>query len=158
MVQLLHLYMITRKIIALTRQIFVGKVMSLLFNTLTWFVINFLPRSKRLNFVAAVTVHSDFRAQENKICHCVSILFPSYLPRCDGAECCDLSFLMLSFKPAFSLYSFTIFKGSLVPLHFLRLEWYHLHIWRCWYFSQQSWFQLVSHTAWHFKWCTLHRS
>ena len=40
--------MTTRKIIALTIQIFVGKVMSLLFSTLSRFVIAFLPRSKRL--------------------------------------------------------------------------------------------------------------
>ena len=46
MVQLLHLYMPTRKTIALTRQAFVGKVMSLLFNTLSSFVIAFLPRTK----------------------------------------------------------------------------------------------------------------
>ena len=38
-------------------------------------------------------------------------------------------------------------RGSLVPFHFLPLEWYHLHIWGCWYFSQQSWFQLVIHPA-----------
>ena len=30
-----------------------------------------------------------------------------------------------------------------------------LHIWGCWYFSGQSWFQLVIHPAWHFTWCTL---
>ena len=47
-VQLSHLYMTTRKTIALTRWTFVGKVMSLLFNTLSSFVIAFLPRSKRL--------------------------------------------------------------------------------------------------------------
>ena len=46
-------------------------------------------------------------------------------------------------------------RGSLVPLHFLPLEWYHLHIWGCWYFSWQSWFQLVIHQGWHFTWCTL---
>ena len=40
--------MTTGKAIALTRQTFVGKVMSLLFNTLSRFVIAFLPRSKRL--------------------------------------------------------------------------------------------------------------
>ena len=40
--------MITEKIIALTRQIFVGKVMFLLFNVLSRLVIAFLPRSKRL--------------------------------------------------------------------------------------------------------------
>ena len=47
---------------------FVGKVMSLLFNMLSRFVIAFLPRSKCLNFMATVTVHSDFGLQENKIC------------------------------------------------------------------------------------------
>ena len=54
------------KTIALTRQTFVGKVMSLLFNMLSGFVIVFLPRSKNLNFMAAVTIRSDFGAQENK--------------------------------------------------------------------------------------------
>ena len=48
MVQLLHLYMTTGKIIALIRQTFVGKVISLLFNILSRLVITFLPRSKRL--------------------------------------------------------------------------------------------------------------
>ena len=46
--QLSHLYMTTGKTIALTRQTFVGKVMSLLFNMLSRLVITFLPRSKRL--------------------------------------------------------------------------------------------------------------
>ena len=41
-------------------------------------------------------------------------------------------------------------RGSLVPLDFLPLEWYHLYIWGCWYFSQQSRFQLMIHPAWHF--------
>ena len=48
MVQLSHPYMTTGKIIALTRQTLVGKVMSLLFNMLSRLVIAFLPRSKRL--------------------------------------------------------------------------------------------------------------
>ena len=47
-VQLSHAYMTTGKSIALTRQTFVGKVMSLLFNMLSRLVITFLPRSKRL--------------------------------------------------------------------------------------------------------------
>ena len=47
-VQLSHPYMTTGKTIALTRQTFVGKVMSLLFNILSRLVITFLPRSKRL--------------------------------------------------------------------------------------------------------------
>ena len=47
-VQFLHPYMTTGKTIALTRQTFVGKVRSLLFNMLSRFVITFLPRSKHL--------------------------------------------------------------------------------------------------------------
>ena len=47
-VQLSHPYMTTGKTIALTRQTFVGKVLSLLFNILSRFVITFLPRSKCL--------------------------------------------------------------------------------------------------------------
>ena len=48
MVQISHPYMTTGKTIALTRLIFVSKVMSLLFNMLSRFVIAFLPRSKHL--------------------------------------------------------------------------------------------------------------
>ena len=47
-VQLSHPYMTTGKTMALTRQTFVDKVMSLLFNMLSRMVITFLPRSKRL--------------------------------------------------------------------------------------------------------------
>ena len=60
MVQLSHPYMTTGKTIALTRQTFVGKVMSLLFNVLSRLVITFFAGSGHLNFMAAVTVHSDF--------------------------------------------------------------------------------------------------
>ena len=59
MVQLSHSYMTTGKTTALIIRTFVSKVRSLLFNTLSRFVLAFLPRSKRLNFMAAVTVHSD---------------------------------------------------------------------------------------------------
>ena len=62
MVQLSHPYMTTGKTIALTIYTFVGKVMSLLFNMLSRLVIAFLPGSKSLNFMASVTVCSDFGA------------------------------------------------------------------------------------------------
>ena len=65
--QLSHPYMTTGKTIALTRRIFVGKVMSLLLNMLSRSVITFLPRSKCFNFMAAVTICSDFGAQKNKV-------------------------------------------------------------------------------------------
>ena len=78
-VQLSHPYMTTGKTVALTRRIFVGKVMSLLFNMLSRWVIYFLPRSKRFfffNFMAAITIHSDFGAQKNKVSHTYPICLP----------------------------------------------------------------------------------
>ena len=69
MVQLSHPYLTTGKTIALTRWTFVGKVMSLSFNMLSSSVIVFLPRSKYL-LISAVTICSDFGAQENKVSHC----------------------------------------------------------------------------------------
>ena len=79
-VQLSHPYMTTRKTIALTRQTFVGKVMSLLFNILSRFVIAFLPRSKHL-LISWLQSPSAviFGAQENKVSHCFHC-FPIYLP------------------------------------------------------------------------------
>ena len=53
-VQLSHPHMTIGKTIASTRQIFLGNVMSLLFNMLSRLVITFLPRSNHLNFMAAV--------------------------------------------------------------------------------------------------------
>ena len=88
-VQLSHPYMTTGKTIALTRWTLVGKVMSLLFNMLSRLVIAFLPQSKHLNFMAAVTICSDFGAPKNKVSHC----FPIYLPWSDGTRCHDLRFL-----------------------------------------------------------------
>ena len=59
------------------------KVMSLLFNMLSRVVISFLPRSKCLLFMAAVTICSDFGAPPpNKVSHC----FPINLPLSDGAR------------------------------------------------------------------------
>ena len=96
-VQLSHPYMTTGKTRALIRQTFAGKVMSLIFNMLCTLVIAFLPRSKLfLNFMAAVTICSDFGAQENKVSdyfHCFSI----YLPCSVGIGCHDLDFLNVEF-------------------------------------------------------------
>ena len=79
-VQLSHPYITTGKTIGLTRWTFVGKVVSLLFNMLSRLVITFLPRSKAsFNFIATVTMCSDFIAPKNEVCHCFhcfSIYFP----------------------------------------------------------------------------------
>ena len=71
MIQLLHSYMTTGKMITLTIWTFVGKVMLLLFNTLSSHLFSF-KKKVSFNFKAEVIVCSDFGAQENKICHCFS--------------------------------------------------------------------------------------
>ena len=91
------------KTIALIRRIFVGKVMSLLFNKLSSLVIIFLPRRKHLliswlQSPSAVILEPP----KNKFSHCF-YCFPVYLPGSDGTRCHDL-------KPTFSLSSFTFNK------------------------------------------------
>ena len=87
----------SRKTIALTRWTLVSKVMPLLFNMLSRLVIAFLPRSKRLNFMAAVTICSNSGAQKHKVSHCFHC-FPIYLPWSGGTRCHDLSFLKTKFS------------------------------------------------------------
>ena len=72
-VQLLHLYMTTRKTIALTVWNFVGLCFLICCLGLSYF-----PSKKKVsfNFMLAVTICSDFGAQENKVCHCFHC-FPS---------------------------------------------------------------------------------
>ena len=80
MVQLSHPYMTIGKTTALTRWIFVGKVMSLLFNMLSRFVIAFLSRSKRL-LMSWLQPHSAVIFEPKKIKSAtVSIFFPICLP------------------------------------------------------------------------------
>ena len=71
-VQLSHPYMTTEETIALTTWTFVGKFLCLLFYILSNLVITFLLRSKHFfNFMAAVTICSDFGAPQNKFSHCL---------------------------------------------------------------------------------------
>ena len=81
MVQLSHPYMTAGKTIGLTIWTFVDKVMSLLFNMLSRFVIAFLPRSNVLIswLKEQVTICSDFGNQENRVCHSFHC-FLIYLP------------------------------------------------------------------------------
>ena len=90
--QLSHPYTTTGKTTALTRWTFAGKVMSLLLNMLSRLVITFLPRSKSLNFMAAVTICSGFGAQKDKVWHCFHC-FPIYFPWSGGTRCHNLCFL-----------------------------------------------------------------
>ena len=79
MVQLSHPYMTTGKIIVLTRQTFVSKEMSLLFNMLSRLSRALLARSKCPLFQGCSHICRDSGAQENKVCHCFHC-FPNYLP------------------------------------------------------------------------------
>ena len=106
-IQLSRPYMTTGKTIALTRRTFVGKVMHLLFNILSLLVITFLPRSKHLltswlQSSSAVI----FEPPKNKSLT-VSIVSPSICHEAIGPDAMILVFWMLSFKPFYSLSSFT---------------------------------------------------
>ena len=119
-VQLSHPYMITGKTIALTRQTFVGKVMSLLFNMLSRLVITFLPMSKCVliswqQSPSAVILEPP----QNKVCHCFHC-FPIYLPLSEAvlaASCLTLG----------QLVNFWVSRemGMIIPtlVGYLRVKW-----------------------------------
>ena len=98
MVQLSHPYRTTGETIALTRQTFVSKVMSLLFSTLSRFVIAFLPRSKHL-LISWLQSLSTVILEPKKIktCHRFHFSF-IHLPWSDGTRCHHLSFLNGEFQ------------------------------------------------------------
>ena len=127
MIQLSHPYMTTGKTIALTRWTFVGKVMSLLFNMMSKFVISFLPKSKHL-FISWLQSPSAVILEPEEIKSVtVSIVSPSVCHEVVGLNAMILVFWMLSFKPAFSLSSFTFIKRLLSSSLLSALEWCHLH-------------------------------
>ena len=118
-VQLSHSYMTTGKTKALTRQIFVDKVMFLLFNMLSRLVITFLPRRKcfLISWLQSPSA-LILEPQKSKVCYCFHCF--SICHEVMGPDAMKLVFWMLSFKPTFSLSSFTFIKrGSLVLLCFL---------------------------------------
>ena len=106
-VQLSHPYMTTGKTIALTRQTFLGKVMSLLFDMLSKFVIAFLPRSKYLLISWLQSPSAVILEPQNIKSVTVS---PSICHEVMGPDAMILVFWMLNFKPAFSLSSFSFIK------------------------------------------------
>ena len=185
--------MTTGKTIALTRQTFVYKVMSLLFNMLSRLLIAFLPRSKRCLLISWLQSPSSwFWRPENKVSLCFSC-FLLYFPWSDGTgklqelvmdreawhavihgvgksrtqwsnwteliglDAMILVFWILSFKSTSSLSSFT-FKRLFSSSSLSAIGWCYLHVWGYWYFSWQSWFQVVPHLAWCFVWHTMHIS
>ena len=135
--------------------------MSLIYNMLFIFVIAFLTRSKHL-LLSWLQWPSAVISELKKIKSMTGSTFSSSI--CNEVMRTDavmLSFNMLKhteFQPSFSTALSPSSRGSLVPLYFLPLKQYHLHIWGCWYVSLQSWFQLVIHPVWHFSWYILQRS
>ena len=158
MCQLSNLYIITGEIIASSIEAFVRKRMSSPLNMISMFVIAFFPKNKYLLMSWLQSPSTGFWSPPK-----IKSVTPSTFPHSICYEVTEpnamiLVFLMLSFKLAFSLSSFTLSKKLFSLLHFLPLEWYHLHTWDCWYFSWQSWFSSWSHPAYHFTWCILHIS
>ena len=97
-VQLSHPYMTIGKTIALTRRMFVGKVMSLLFNMLSRLVITFLPRSKRL-LISWLQSPSAVILEPQRIkSDTVSTVSPSISHEVMGPDAMIFVFWMLSFK------------------------------------------------------------
>ena len=156
MVQLSHPYMTPGKTIALTRQTFFGKVMSLLFNMWSRLVIAFLARSKHV-LISWLQSPCALILKPPKIKSVtVSIVSPSICHEVMGPKAMILVFWMLNFKPTCSLSSFTFIK-------------------RLFSFSLLSAIRVVSSAylrllillpailipslclpAGHFAWCTLH--
>ena len=132
-VQLSHPCMTTGKTIALNRWIFVGKVMSLLFKMLSRLIIAFLPKSKCL-LISCLQSPSAVILEPKKIKSVsVSIIFPFICCEVLGLDAMILDFWMLSFKPDFSLSSFTFIKrlfssSSLSATRVMSSEWLRLLI------------------------------
>ena len=113
-VQLSHPNVSTGKTIALTRGAFVGKVMSLLLNMLSRLVIIFLPRNKHL-LCHGCNHHLQWFWSPQKIkSNTVSTVSPSICHEVMGPDALIFIFWMLSFKPTFSLSSFTFIKRLFV--------------------------------------------
>ena len=104
--QLSHPYMTTGKTIALTKWTFVGRVMSLLFNMLSRFVIGFLARSKHLLISPSAVISEPKKIK----CATVCTVSPFICHEVMGPDAMIFIFWMLSFMPAFSLSPFTFIK------------------------------------------------
>ena len=118
-VKLLHQYMTNGKTIVLTRQNFVGKVMSLLFTMLFRLVITFLPRSKRL-LISWLQSQSAVIWEPPKINSAtVSTVSPSICHEMMGPDAMILVFWLLSFKPTFHSPLSLSSRAPLVLFHFL---------------------------------------
>ena len=139
MVQLSYPYTTTGKPIALTRRVFVSKVMSLLSNMLSRLVITFLPRSKCL-LISWLQSPPAVILEPKKIKSVtVSTVSPFICHEVMGLDAMILIFWMLSFKPAFSLSFFTFIRrlfssSSLSAIRVVSSAYLRLLLWRYEYY------------------------
>ena len=158
MVQLSHPYVTIGKTIALTIWTFVRKVTSLLFNMLSNFLRTFLPRSRHL-WISWLQSPFTVILEPKKIKYLtISIFSPSICHEVIGLDDLTLIFWTLSFKPAFSLSSFTFIKrpfssSSLSAIRVVSSAYLRLLI-----FLLSVLIPAVLHPTQHFVWCTFHRN
>ena len=154
MIQLSHPYKTTRKTIALTIWLFVGKVLSVLFNMLSRFVITSLQKSKCL-LISWLQSPSAVTLGPRKVNYVTASTFsPSVCHEVMGLDAVILNFWMLSFKPTFQSGLFTLIKRLLSSssLSVIRVISYAYLI-----FLPAILIPTCA-SAWHFAWCTLHIS
>ena len=148
MVQLAHLYMTTGKTMGLIIWAFVSKVMSLLLNTLSRFVIAYLARSKRL-LISLLQSPSVVILEPKKIKSAtVSIYSPSTCHEVMGPDAMILVFWMLSFKPGFFTFIKRLFSSSLLST--IRVSFAYL---RLLVFLRAILIPVCASSSWHFPWC-----
>ena len=157
-VQLSYPHMTTGKTIALMRPTFVGKVMSLLFNMLSRLVINFLPRSKCLLISWLQSTSAVILEQKKIKSVTVYIVSPPICHEVMEPDAMVLVFWMLSFKPGFSLSSFTFIKrlfssSSLSAMRVVSSAYLRLLI-----FLPAILISACASSSLHSSWCTLHIS
>ena len=144
---------------ALVHGVSVSRTQLSAWTELNWtrLLIAFLPRSKPL-LIPWLQSPSTVTLEPKKIKSVpVSIVSPSISHEAMGLDAMILVFWMLSFKPGFSVSTFTLVK-RLFSFSLLSAGWCRLHIWGYWYFCSSLNYQLVLVPAWHFVSCTLHMS
>ena len=158
MVLLSQSYVTTGKTIALNS----GTLWCFCFSTHS-LGLSLLSCQERIVLFYGCSLHpQNLRTQEGETCHYFH-LFPFYLLGNNGARCHDLTlvgflffFLIFSFKLAFSLSTFILIRRFFSSSSLSAIRVVPSHISGCWFFFCLSWFQLVTHPAWHFTWCAQH--
>ena len=132
---------------------FVGTAMSLLLNTLSTFVIAFLPRSNRLLILWLQSPSSVILEPTKRKSLTTSTFSPTICHEVKGLDAMILVFLIFNLKLGFSLSSFTLIKRFFSSSLLCAIKSGIICLSEVSCFSCLSWFQLVTHPAWHFSWC-----